>query len=69
MYGRKDFIESPYSIPVSEAELKEFIKQIPKSPGVYKFLDTYGNPLYIGKAKLLNKKFLHILENLLDQKK
>ncbi len=50
-------IESPYSIPVLETELKDFIKQIPKSPGVYKFLDTYGNPLYIGKAKLLNKRF------------
>ena len=49
-------IESPYPIPVSDAEIKDFLKEIPKSPGVYKFLDTSGYPLYIGKAKLLNKR-------------
>ena len=48
--------ESPYPIPVLEAEIKGFIKEIPKSPGVYKFLDSSGYPLYIGKAKLLNKR-------------
>ena len=48
--------ESPYSIPVLEAEILDFIKEIPKSPGVYKFLDTSGSPLYIGKAKQLNKR-------------
>ena len=49
-------IESPYPIPVLETEIKDFLKEIPKSPGVYKFLDTSGNPLYIGKAKILNKR-------------
>ena len=48
--------ESSYPIPSSDEEIKEFIKEIPKSPGVYKFLDVSGNPLYIGKAKLLNKR-------------
>ena len=48
--------ESSYPVPFSDAEIKEFIKEIPKSPGVYKFLDVSGNPLYIGKAKLLNKR-------------
>ena len=31
--------EPPYLIPVLEKDIKDFIKQIPKSPGVYKFLD------------------------------
>ena len=31
--------ESPYLIPVLEKDIKDFIKEIPKSPGVYKFLD------------------------------
>jgi excinuclease ABC subunit C len=48
--------ESSYPIPFLDAEIKEFIKEIPKSPGVYKFLDVSGHPLYIGKAKLLNKR-------------
>ena len=29
---------------------------MPKSPGVYKFLDKSNNPIYIGKAKLLSKR-------------
>ena len=48
--------ESPYSIPVSRSRDKIIIKEIPKSPGVYKFLDASGSPLYIGKAKQLNKR-------------
>ena len=48
--------ESPYSIPVLDKDIKDFIKRIPKSPGVYKFLDKFYTPLYIGKAKLLNKR-------------
>ena len=48
--------ESPYFIPILDKEIKDFIKQIPKSPGVYKFLDKFKTPIYIGKAKLLNKR-------------
>ena len=48
--------ESPYSLPVSDKDRKDFMKEIPKSPGVYKFLDKFYTPLYIGKAKLLNKR-------------
>ncbi len=48
--------ESPYFIPILDKEIKDFIRQIPKSPGVYKFLDKFRNPIYIGKAKLLNKR-------------
>ena len=34
----------------------DYLKNLTKSPGVYKFLDISGYPLYIGKAKLLNKR-------------
>ncbi len=48
--------ESPYLIPALEKDIKDFLKEIPKSPGVYKFLDKSSNPIYIGKAKLLNNR-------------
>jgi excinuclease ABC subunit C len=48
--------ESPYLIPVLEKDIKEFIKEIPQSPGVYKFLDKSNNPIYIGKAKHLRNR-------------
>ena len=48
--------ESPYLIPVLEKDIKDFIKEIPKSPGVYKFLDKSNNPIYIGKAKFLSNR-------------
>ena len=48
--------ESPYLIPILEKDIKDFLKEIPKSPGVYKFLDKSSNPIYIGKAKLLNNR-------------
>ncbi len=48
--------ESPYLIPLSDKDIKDFISEIPRSPGVYKFLDKFNSPLYIGKAKLLNKR-------------
>ena len=48
--------ESSYVIPTSEVEIKDFLKEIPHYPGVYKFLDEFNYPLYIGKAKSLNKR-------------
>ena len=48
--------ESPFSIPVLDKDIKDFIKEIPASPGVYKFLDHSKSTLYVGKAKLLNKR-------------
>jgi excinuclease ABC subunit C len=48
--------DSPYEIPNLDKEIKKFINEIPRSPGVYKFLDKFNNPIYIGKAKLLNKR-------------
>ena len=37
----KIFTESPYTIPIKGEEIKNFIREIPKSPGVYKFLEAY----------------------------
>ena len=48
--------ESPYLIPKLDQDIKDFIKEVPSSPGVYKFLDKSNKPLYIGKAKQLNKR-------------
>ena len=36
--------------------LKEKLKEIPKSPGVYEFLDSKGTVLYVGKAKNLKNR-------------
>ena len=48
--------ESPHVIPSTAKEIKNFIREIPGSPGVYKFLDKFKRPIYIGKAKSLNKR-------------
>jgi excinuclease ABC subunit C len=48
--------ESPHLIPIAEEDIKDFINEIPKSPGVYKFLDKFNSPIYIGKAKLLSNR-------------
>ena len=52
----KNFISSPLIIPNNEKETTNFLKTLPKSPGVYKFLDRFNTPLYIGKAKILNQR-------------
>jgi len=36
--------------------LIEQVKVLPKSPGVYKFLNSEGVVLYIGKAKILRNR-------------
>jgi excinuclease ABC subunit C len=35
---------------------KEILSSIPDKPGVYQFLDDYGNIIYVGKAKSLRKR-------------
>lgn len=37
-------------------DLKEYILEAPKSPGVYEFINTNGDILYVGKAKNLNSR-------------
>ena len=49
-------VSSTYLIPSGRKDILDFIRSIPKSPGVYKFLDDSKNKIYIGKAKSLNKR-------------
>ena len=49
-------LQSPYPIPIEAGDVKKFIRAVPQTPGVYKFLDESKNPLYIGKAKNLGKR-------------
>ncbi len=37
-------------------DLKEAVRQLPDSPGVYLFLDKEGGVIYVGKAKSLHKR-------------
>ena len=58
------FTDSNLDIPISEDKLKGFLKNIPKQPGVYKFLDENKCPIYIGKAKnLFNRVPSYFQEN------
>ena len=54
----KIFTEEPSPIPVLEDEIKFFFNIVPNKPGVYRFLDKSGYPLYIGKAKSLKKRLM-----------
>lgn len=46
----------------------EFLKKIPKLPGVYVFKDTLGSILYIGKAKNLYNRVISYFKNTTDWK-
>ena len=43
-------------IPVPKQQLKNFLNNLPESPGVYKFFDGLHIPIYIGKAKNIKKR-------------
>ena len=43
-------------IPTSKEVLKDFFQDIPKEPGIYKFLNARKLPIYIGKAKNLKNR-------------
>ena len=40
-------------------KLKKEIKKLPQASGVYKFLDSKGTPIYIGKAINLHSRVSH----------
>ena len=37
-------------------EPKQILPLLPDKPGIYEFLDNYGNIIYVGKAKNLKKR-------------
>ena len=41
---------------------------MPNAPGVYLFLDKYGNPLYIGRATSLRRRVLSYFQGLRDSR-
>lgn len=49
-------MESTKLISTAIDILKNAIKEMPKTPGVYKMLDSSGKVLYVGKAKMLPKR-------------
>ena len=47
------------TVDSGQAIIKSKIKNIPNSPGIYKFLDEKNKIIYIGKAKNLPKRLLN----------
>ena len=58
------FIDSDFEVPSSDKKIKDLLKNLPKDPGVYKFLNKSRNPIYIGKAKNLQNRISSYLTNL-----
>ncbi len=66
--GGQVFIESFLKVPSSKEKIKDFLKDIPKGPGVYKFLDKFKHPIYIGKAKNLRNRLSSYFRDSKDKK-
>ena len=49
-------VESLCPIPTNKGDVRDFISNLPHSPGVYKFLNKSKYPIYIGKAKSLKNR-------------
>ena len=43
--------------------IKEKLKLLPDSPGVYIMLDKYGNVIYVGKARVLKNRVRQYFHN------
>ena len=56
-------------IPTSKEVLKDFFKDLPEEPGVYKFLNVRKLPIYIGKAKNLKKRVPFYFQDTKDKTK
>ena len=61
--------DSFLEVPPSKEKFKEILKSLPKSPGVYKFLDESKNPIYIGKAKNLKSRISSYFRDAPDKTK
>ncbi len=56
-------------IPTSKEVLKDFFQDIPKEPGIYKFLNARKLPIYIGKAKDLKNRVPSYFQDSKDKTK
>ncbi|MDP4160191.1 MAG: GIY-YIG nuclease family protein, partial [Bacillota bacterium] len=43
--------------------IKETLKQLPLSPGIYMMIDSLGNIIYVGKAKNLKNRVSQYFRN------
>ena len=56
-------------IPISKEALKDFFQDLPKEPGIYKFLNARKLPIYIGKAKNLKNRVPSYFQDSKDKTK
>ena len=49
---------------LASGDLKNSLKVLPTSPGIYKFLDKDNAIIYIGKAKNLKEEYLLIFQRI-----
>ena len=61
--------DSFLELPPSKEKFKEILENLPKNPGVYKFLDESKNPIYIGKAKNLKNRISSYFRDTPDKTK
>ena len=55
------------NIPKSKNLLKSFVKEIPSNSGVYKFINSKKNTIYVGKAKNIRKRILSYFRESVDK--
>jgi len=61
--------DASFSAPVGVGlPLAELARSLPERPGVYRFLDAAGRPVYVGKAKDLRKRVLQHLSDRPERK-
>ena len=56
-------------IPSSKEILKDLLQNLPKEPGIYKFLNVRKLPIYIGKAKNLKNRVPSYFQDSKDKTK
>ncbi len=56
-------------IPTSKETLKTFLQELPKEPGIYKFLNRRKLPIYIGKAKNIKNRVPSYFQDSKDKTK
>jgi excinuclease ABC subunit C len=52
---------------ISPEKTKDILKNIPKKPGIYKFIDKKGEVIYVGKAKNLKSRVSSYFQNSKDK--